>query len=289
MAAARSFSIFVVVCILAGFVGCGAHEMQRAAMQQDLAALTKTAAAELKETKTPGDRKIIYTGKLTLAVKSLETTEQELQRLLTAAEGQLAEFREDRTTGNRRAATWKVRIPPAKFQSFVKQVVDLGIPELHEVTAADVTEEFVDIEARLKNKRQLEARILKLLEEKAGELKDIVTVENELARVREEIERIEGRLRFLAGQIELSTVTIHAFEKVDYQPPTAPTFADRVAAAWFDSLLALRELGEGAAIAVVALAPWAVLFGFLLGTVWMLVLRIRRRLRGPIIMADAVR
>ncbi|WP_254507966.1 DUF4349 domain-containing protein [Anatilimnocola floriformis] len=281
IAAARSYSFLTSVCLMI-IAGCAAQEMPPS-VRQDINALTKVAAADLKETKAPGDRKLIYTGKLRLAVKSLATTEQELQRLLEVADGQLAEFREERTAENRRAATWKVRIPPGKFHSFVKQVADLGKAELHEVTTADVTEEFVDIEARLKNKRQLESRILKLLDEKAGELKDVVTVEHELARVREDIERIEGRLRLLASQVDLSTVSIYAFEPEDYQPPKAPTFGNRVAAAWFGSLRALRQLGEAIVVAAAAIAPWAVLFGVLLGCGLIVVIRIWRRWKQPIV------
>jgi hypothetical protein len=285
----RSYPFVFFTGLLLLLAGCAAQEMPHPQVQQDLAMLTKTSATQLKEATAPGDRKIIYTGKLTLAVKSLEKTEQELNRLLAAAEGQLAEFREERAVGNRRAASWKVRIPPGKFHSFVEKVAELGTPELREVNGTDVTEEFIDIEARLKNKRQLEARILKLLDEKAGELKDVVAVEHELARVREEIERIEGRLRYLASQIELSTLSIYAVEKEDYQPPAAPTFADKVAAAWFNSLRGMRELAEGFAIAFVALAPWLVLFSLLLGCCWPVVIRIHRRLRGPIVVAEAIR
>lgn len=257
--------------------GCGAHTVSNHQLAAELAAVN--SAAERADLKTVKDnRKIIYSGELRLAVKSLDETEREVKQLLAAAEGQIAEFREERTAGDRRAGRWKVRVSPSKFNDFVEQVAALGVPELREVQTSDVTEEYIDIEARLKNKRQLETRILKLLEEKTGEIKDVVTVENELARIREEIERIEGRLRYLTNQVDLSTVSIFAFERVEYTPPTAPTFGERIATTFSTSLHSMQQLGESLVIAIVALAPWLVLFALLGGISWLVLLRIVRLL-----------
>jgi hypothetical protein len=78
-------------------------------------------------------------------------------------------------------------------------------------TAEDVGEEFVDVSARLANARRLEDRIVVLLATRTGKLEDVIAAERELARVREEIERYEGRLRFLRNRVALSTlaVTVH--------------------------------------------------------------------------------
>lgn len=273
------WSLGALLLIVAG--GCGAEALPNRQLTAELAALNTAAGrAELKPIND--DRKIIYTGSLNLAVKSLEETEREIRRLLATAEGQLAEFREERTTGDRRAGRWKVRVSPAKFNDFVDRVAALGVPELREVQTADVTEEYIDIEARLKNKRQLEARILKLLEEKTGEIKDVVAVENELARIREEIERIEGRLRYLTNQVDLSTVSIYAFEKFEYAPPTAPSFGERIATAFTTSLRGLQELGELVVIAVVVLVPWLLLMALLSAVAWFVGLRIYRFARGSV-------
>lgn len=270
-----------VLLLLAMATGCGAELVPHHQVTAELQAMK--AAAERSELKgVKDDRKIIYTGQLNLAVKSLDDTEREIKRLLAAAEGQIAEFKEERTAGDQRAGHWKVRVPPGKFTEFVEQVAGLGVAERREMQAADVTEEFVDVEARLKNKRQLEARILKLLDDKTGEIKDVVAVENELARVREEIERIEGRLRMLSNQIDLSTITIFAYERREYIPPTAPTFRERVAFAFSTSLRNIREMGEMLVIAIVALAPWFVLFAILGGLTWMIVSRVIRILFRPV-------
>src|SRR5205823_10851551 len=73
----------------------------------------------------------------------------------------------------------------------------IGKLESVNVSAEDVGEEYVDVAARMANARRLESRLIDLLAARTGKLKDVLDVEQELARVREEIERYEGRLRYL--------------------------------------------------------------------------------------------
>jgi hypothetical protein len=143
-----------------------------------------------------------------------------------------------------------------RFESFLDAVSELGVPESRGQTAQDVTEEYVDLEARIANKKRLEQRILQLLEDSHGKIKEVLEVERELARVRGEVERMEGRLRYLTNRTELTTVTILAREQRDYVPPEAPTFLFQIRWAWTSSLLALKNFGKGLTLAVVFVFPW---------------------------------
>jgi uncharacterized protein DUF4349 len=80
------------------------------------------------------------------------------------------------------------------------------------VGAEDVSEEFVDLTARVANGHRLEDRLVELLRTRTGKLQDVLSVERELARVREEIERMEGRMRFLKTSAQLSTLSVNLFE-----------------------------------------------------------------------------
>ena len=73
------------------------------------------------------------------------------------------------------------------------------------MTAEDVGEEFVDVSARMENARRLEQRLVTLLASRTGKLSDVLAVERELARVREDIERYEGRLRYLRAHAATSS------------------------------------------------------------------------------------
>jgi len=80
------------------------------------------------------------------------------------------------------------------------------------VSVADVGEEYVDVTARVANAKRLEQRLIDLLDKRTGKLSDVLGVERELARVREEIERYEGRLRYLRTRASISTLTVSVHE-----------------------------------------------------------------------------
>lgn len=221
-------------------------------------------------------RRIIYHAELRLVTSDFSRTEQEIPRLVEQFEGYLADASLDRTSGAERSGKWIARIPVANFDEFLKAVESLGISENRRQTAQDVTEEYVDLEARIANKRRLEGRILELLDERTGELKHVIEVEQELARVREEIERMEGRLRFLTDRVALTTVTIYAREHRDYIPPQAPTFTARIATIWSDSWSLLRTVGKELAVIFVAVTPWLLILAPI-GVVVYRILRNRRK------------
>jgi hypothetical protein len=204
------------------------------------------------------DRKITYKATLWLTVEDFDATEKGIGALVKESGGYIAHFREDRSYGNLRGGEWVLRVPVERFDTVLDGASRLGVPQNREVTAEDITEEYVDLSARLKSKQGIEARLLELVKTKAGEVKDIVAVETELGRVREEIERIEGRLRFLADRVALTTITIHAHEQRGYRPEQA-TLAGKIATTFWASIDGMRMLAEAALLAAVAIGPWLVL------------------------------
>jgi uncharacterized coiled-coil protein SlyX len=201
-------------------------------------------------------RRIIYDADVNIVVKKVTDAESEITKLLKQADGYIAESNVDRTQGEELTGHWKVRIPVAKFETFIEAVSKLGVAESRKQTAQDVTEEFVDLEAQITNKKKLEERIVALLKDSSGKIKDVIEVERELARVRGEIEQMEGRLRYLTNRTDFTTVSIAAREQENYVPPAAPTFTSRIAQAWSESLQAFRAFGEQTAIAAVYIFPW---------------------------------
>jgi hypothetical protein len=265
----------LVLVLLASFLlaGCGA-EMHRAtkampSSDQSFETTKSTAGAASPvagaaggdavlgpESSTPVQRRVIYNGSINLVVDSLQGMDEKIKKLVGEHEGKVASYREDRTYGDRRSASWTLRVPSTSFDAVLNAIANLGVPESTNVDSEDVTEQFVDLEARLSNKKRLETELLKLLDEREGELKDVIAVKQELSGVREEIERIEGRLRYLRDRVELSTITVAAREDRDYRPKQAPTFTARIGDSWSGSLHSMRRFGENAVIAAVAAAPW---------------------------------
>ncbi len=106
-----------------------------------------------------------------------------------------------------------VRVPSAKFDDLLAQIGEgVAYFDRKEITARDVTEEFIDVEARLGAKKKLESRYLELLG-KASKVQEILEIEKQLAVVREEIESMEGRLRYLSNQVSMSTLNLEIYTK----------------------------------------------------------------------------
>lgn len=166
------------------------------------------------------DRKIIRNAELAIEV---ESTSQSQQRITSISESHggfvvTSEVRQRRSSDpNRREleATVVVRVPAPRFEAALNEIRALGVHVIHEkASAQDVTEEFIDLEARIRAKKALEAQILEIMK-RATKIPEALEVQRELAEVRAEIEKIEGRKRFLENQSNLSTI------KVTLQPPTA--------------------------------------------------------------------
>lgn len=198
------------------------------------------------------NRKIIYTASMEIVVEVFDGIEQKISDLVVQHNGFVASANLGRMQGERRSGYWTVRVPTDQFDSFLNAAGDIGVPASRSQTASDVTEEFVDLQARITNKKKLEARIIELLERPDDKIQHVIEVERELARVREEVERMEGRLRFLTDQTSLTTITLNIREERNYVPPQAPTLGNRVASAWTTSLINCRQFLENAVVFVVA-------------------------------------
>ena len=228
----------------------------------------------------PKVRRIIYTATLGLVVEDFGKTAEQLPQLATEFEGFVSRANLHSLQGSSRSGSWEVRVPAARYEEFLEALRGLGVPESFQQQASDVTEEFVDLEARIASKRKLETRLVSLLENRTGKLADVIEVERELERVRSEIERMEGRLRYLRDQVSLSTVTVQVREEQDYVPPEAPTLTSRITGTWTRSLADLRSFAVGLLLLAVGLAPWLPLLFIAGAACWLVLRRIRRRWRN---------
>ena len=287
--------------LLALLLGCGAEALDGsdpaftranrslASLEQGNKALINDASigerGKAESSPAAADRKIIYRADVRIAVSDFAAAEDALPSLAKQHDGYLTNVSVNRSSGARRSGTWQVRVPVAQFQAFLDAVSALGVPESLEQTAQDVSEEFVDVEARIANQKRLEERILKLLEDPEGKLTDVIQVERELARVRGEVERMQGRLRYLTNRTEYTTIVVSVREEKDYVPPEAPeppTFVERITGGFSDSLAALQETGEALVVASAIAFPWVVSVGAIIGLpTWLLRRRADQRHDQP--------
>lgn len=234
----------------------------------------------VKEKAAP--RKIIFTGVVLVDCDNLDRTSAKLEAMVRAFNGYVGNAAMDMEKGDARTSTWTLRVPSSQFSACMKAAEGLGELRKSTRTGQDVSEEFYDSQARLKNKRVEEARLIELLKNATGKLSEILTVENEIARVREEIEVIEGRLHYLSNMTDLSTITVTAREVKTFAPVTEPTLGTKVGRSFATSLTGLGETATAVLLATVAFLPWAVPLLLLLWLGWKIVgRRVRTALLPP--------
>ncbi|GLC25425.1 DUF4349 domain-containing protein [Roseisolibacter agri] len=205
---------------------------------------------------------LIRTGQASIEVDSLEPAIAAVRALAQRMGGYVANTSLAAGREQVRAATLQLKVPSARFDALVGGLAPLGRVEMVNVSAEDVGEEYVDVAARVANARRLEARLLTLLERSAARLSDVLSVERELARVREEIERAEGRMRFLRTRVALSTLDVTVHERAPILPgaPSRNPLLEALRQAWrnFVAVLAfgIASLGVLIPLGVVALVVW---------------------------------
>jgi hypothetical protein len=155
----------------------------------------------------------------------------------------------------------EVKVPANRFEEVLSGLTPIGKLESVNVSAQDVGEEFVDVTARMDNAQRLERRLIELLATRTGKLNDVLAVEEALARVREEIERHEGRIRYLKAHTAMSTLSVTVHEPFPVVGTAGKSvMGEAFTQAWrnFVVLVAflVQSLGVVLPIAVVAVAGW---------------------------------
>ena len=151
---------------------------------------------------------VIRTGTATVEVDSVEAAVARVQRLAVQLGGYVGNTSLSAGDEERRSATIELKIPAPRFDQAVSGLRPVGRVQSVQTQAQDVGEEYVDLAARTANARRLEERLLALLANRTGRLEDVLAVERELARVRQEIDVQEGRLRYLRSRVAVSTLTV---------------------------------------------------------------------------------
>jgi hypothetical protein len=204
------------------------------------------------------DRYLIKNATLSLEAPDARKATDRLTGLVRAVKGYTSDAHESVDGLGARTVIIQARIPFPQFDQVMQQVETLGKVLDKQVTAEDVTVEFVDTQAKLRNLKKTEARLLDHLS-KTGKLSDTLLIEKELNRVREEIERLEGRLRFLAHRIAFSTLNLTIKETPRPQAITPPESfsAGQVVT---DAMRSLVGFAQSIVAVAIWLAIWAVVW-----------------------------
>ena len=206
---------------------------------------------------------VIRTATASIEVDSLETAVAELRQLATRVGGYVGGAGVATGKNQLRQAFIELKVPAGRFDEVVAGLRPMGRLESVNVNAQDVGEEYVDVTARIDNARRLEQRLIGLLATRTGKLKDVLDVEQTLARVREEIERYEGRIRYLRAHIAMSSLNVTLHEPLPIVAATGRgPIAEAFRQAWRNFVvllsLAVQSLGVVLPLGFVAGGAWFV-------------------------------
>jgi hypothetical protein len=183
--------------------------------EEDSSAEEISADDEKAKTKSAGaaiNRMVIFNAEMGLRVENYEKARNALEQKANSYNGYIVQSSSSRYDDEQQSGTMTFRIPQENFQAFLNDAEGLAVKvNNRQVSGQDVTEEYVDIESRLKSKRAVEARLLEFMKQ-AQKTEDLLKISSDLGTVQEEIEQIAGRKKFLENQTAFSTVTINLEE-----------------------------------------------------------------------------
>lgn len=207
---------------------------------------------------------LIRTAEVSVEVGALDTGITGVRALARRVGGYVADVSVQAGHDQPHSATLDVRVPAARFDEALAGLRPLGTLESVNVSTADVSEEYVDVNARMDNARKLEARLIALLSTHTGKLSDVLAVESELSRVREVIERYEGRIRYLRTRAAVSTISVTVHEPVPVvgERGSGSELAEAFRQSWRNCVRFTAEsiaaLGVLVPLVVLALVAWLV-------------------------------
>ncbi len=204
-----------------------AVEEVAAAAEYSKADVVANETQSLKSPEKPIEAKIIKTGDIRFETNDLQATYSQLQ---TAVKKHGATVQND-VEGKNYESLYRnitVRVPSQHFDTFLSDISKgVNYFDKKEISSQDVTEEYIDIDARLKAKKILEARYLELLK-KANKVSEMLEIETQLSAIREEIEAKEGQLRYMQSRISMSTITIEFYKRVAEESGATVSFGTKI-------------------------------------------------------------
>ena len=177
-------------------------------------------------------RKIIKEGTIKFETPDVKKTRDEIVKIVNEYNGYLANDNVTNYTGSTHYNI-TIRIPANNFDLLLEKISSTAKRiDSKEIKALDVTEEFVDVEARIKAKKEIEARYKELLKQ-ANKVDDILSIEKEIGLLRTDIEAFEGRLKYLNDKVAYSTLSINFYEQREI-PPSSFGFGGKISEALYD-------------------------------------------------------
>jgi hypothetical protein len=160
---------------------------------------------------TDTERKIIQTASLHIEVEDFQSSSDSVIAIVERYNGFISDSYTYVTDTGRKNGRITIKVPTDKFLAVIEEIEHVGTVKSKDTSGEDVTEEYIDLTARLNNSERQERRLLEILD-MANNTKEVLEVEREIWRVRSEIERLTGRIKYLENRVELATIHVSLSE-----------------------------------------------------------------------------
>jgi hypothetical protein len=160
------------------------------------------------------ERKLIKEGAMSFQCEDVVKTKAEVDKIIKELGAYSSSEGQD-SYGQNLNYHQTIRVPAEKFDALIQGLEKLAVKvESKDINTRDVTEEFIDLETRLKTKKELETRYLEILKQ-ARSVEDVLSVEREIGNVRSEIESMEGRLNYIKNKVSFSTLNVNYYQLIN--------------------------------------------------------------------------
>ena len=229
---------------------------------------------ETNSASAPSAPQLIRTGSISLLVTDVERSINAAQAVARGQGGDVLSLSDETPTqaGDRHTAHMQLGVPQSRFDSAMAALAQVGGVQARTVAAQDVSAQIVDVQARLKNARRTEADLLRIMD-RQGKIDDVLSAEQQLAQVREQVEQLDGQLQAEKHQVAYSTIDVSLTDAAAKTTTVAPTGAQKLGDSW---QAALRSVGGftlgilSGALWLAAYLPYIALFAVLVAVGWYL-------------------
>lgn len=242
-----------------------------------------------KETSVPSppqvlqEKKIIKNGYLTLVVTDTTQAVKDIAQVAEEAKGFVESLNKSEDEAGVKHASMTLRVPVGAFSEAMEKIKSYAqLVEIEQISGQDVTEQYIDLEARLKNLKATENQYLEILQ-KAQKIDDILQVTQRLSEVRGQVESLEGQIKYLANQTDLSTINITLSEEPtvalsvkDFRPLTILKTSVRVLVQGL--IIIFNILTKFIIVWIPIIIIAGAIFGIALGILWKIIIALKRKI-----------
>ncbi|WP_413200118.1 DUF4349 domain-containing protein [Nostoc piscinale] len=257
-------STLLVGALLGGvvFTSCAAQDFSTKSLppiasQEQAAPTANNLVAQAEAAPVTRARpQLIKKATMTIVVNSVENSINAVSQIIAKQQGDLIGLNEMQPTKQnfRHTASIQLRVPQNLLEPTLEELAKLGTIESRNITAEDVGDRLVDIQARLTNLRKTEVNLQKIMD-RAGSVRDVLSVAQELSRVRESIEQIDAQLKSLQNQVAYSTITLNLEAAVSSNSPQR-ALGSQIQETWNNSTQSLGSLTVG----LLKLGIWLIVY-----------------------------